>query len=101
MTQPILSGILLDEHTELSLDDLCQICTSSSEFIIELVEEGVLEPAGYQQTHWRFSASSLRRARTAVRLQRDLGVNLAGVALALDLLDEIDSLRNQIRVSQG
>jgi chaperone modulatory protein CbpM len=96
MTQKILSGILLDEQAELSLNDLCQICLSSSEYIIELVEEGVLEPAGVQQAQWRFSANSLQRARTAARLQRDLEINLAGVALALDLLDEIETLRAQL-----
>jgi chaperone modulatory protein CbpM len=28
-----------------------------------------------------------------MRLQRDLDINLAGVALALDLMDEIESLQ--------
>ena len=32
----------------------------------------------------------------AWRLQRDLGVNLAGAALALQLLDEVQTLRAQI-----
>ena len=32
----------------------------------------------------------------AHRLQRDLGLNLAGVALALELLDEIEALRSRI-----
>jgi chaperone modulatory protein CbpM len=103
MTQKTLTGILLDEQTELSLNDLSRACSSSAEWIIELVEEGALEPIGYeriehaltdlQQAHWRFSANSLQRARTAKRLQRDLGINLAGVALAIDLLDEIEELR--------
>ena len=101
MTQTILKGVLLDEHTEISLNELCQACASSAECIIEMVEEGVLEPVSYQQTQWRFSALSLQRAHTALRLQRDLGVNLAGVALALELLDEIETLRNQVRVNQN
>ena len=42
---------------------------------------------------WRFSGSALRRAATAQRLTRDLGLNAAGVALALDLLEEIETLR--------
>ncbi len=50
-----------------------------------------------QQTQWRFSGSALQRARTAMRLQRDLGINLAGVALAMDLLDEIEELRGRLR----
>ncbi len=96
MKQEILNGLLLDEHNELSLNDLCRACSSSAEWIIELVEEGVLEPIVYQQTQWRFSANSLQRAHTAMRLQRDLSINLAGVALALDLLDEIRTLESRL-----
>lgn len=96
MNEKTLSGILLDERTELSLNDLCRACSSSAEWVIELVEEGVLEPLGREQSHWRFRATSLPRARTAMRLQHDLGINLAGVALALDLLDEIETLRTRL-----
>jgi len=42
---------------------------------------------------WRFSGASVYRARTIQRLQRDLGVNIAGAALALALLEEIDTLQ--------
>ena len=105
MKQKILNGILLDEQTELSLNELCCACSSSEEWIIELVEEGALEPVnlqttGYQQTQWRFSASSLQRARTAMRLQRDLSINLSGVALALDLLEEIETLEARLRCQE-
>ena len=101
MTQKIITGIVLDEHTELSLNELCRACSSSADWIIELVEEGILEPVGYQQiqwqqTQWRFSAESLERARTAMRLQHDLGINLAGIAVVLDLLEEIDSLQARL-----
>ena len=102
MKQKILNGTLLDEQTELTLNDLCFACSSSEEWIIELVDEGALEPVnfqvtGYQQTQWLFSANSLQRARTAMRLQRDLNINLSGVALALDLLEEIEILETQLR----
>jgi len=101
MTQKILTGILLDDQTELSLNDLCRICSSPAEWIIELVEEGILEPVGFeqihwQQTQWRFSVESLQKARTAMRLQHDLGINLAGIAVVLDLLEEIDSLQARL-----
>jgi len=96
MNQQILNGILIDEQTELSLNDLCKACSSSAEWIIELVEEGALEPIGYVQTQWRFSGNSLKRARTAMRLQHDLGLNLAGIALALDLLEQIETLESRL-----
>lgn len=97
MTQKIISGILLDEDIELTLNDLCRACSSSAEWVIALVEEGALEPIGYEQSRWRFSGDSLQKAHTAMRLQRDLGLNLAGIALALDLLDEMQTLRARLQ----
>jgi len=93
---PQLSGIILEEQTELTLADLCRACAVHAEYIIELVEEGVLVPAGDEPVCWRFTGVHMRRATVALRLQRDLGVNLAGVALALQLLDEIEALRARI-----
>ena len=96
MKQKTLTGNLLDERAELSLNDLCRACSGSTEWVIELVQEGVLEPVGRDRAHWRFSGTSLLRARAAIRLQRDLDINLAGVALALDLMDEIETLRGRL-----
>ena len=54
-------------------------------------------PAGDSPEDWRFGGESLRRARLALRLSRDLEINPSGVALALDLLDEIASLRARLQ----
>ncbi|UUZ66040.1 chaperone modulator CbpM [Polaromonas sp. P1-6] len=64
--------------------------------IIQLVDEGVLAPSGTAPGQWRFTGLHMHRAQVALRLQRDLGVNLAGAALALELLDEMQSLRTQL-----
>jgi chaperone modulatory protein CbpM len=96
MNERTLTGLLLDE-IELTSIDMSHACSVSVERIVELVAEGVLEPAGEDPTDWRFHGASLTKARTAIRLQEDLGVNLAGVALALDLLDEIETLRARLR----
>lgn len=96
MNQKTLTGILLDERTDLSLNDLSRTCSVSVEWVIELVEEGVLEPIGHEQAHWQFPGTSVQKTRVALRLQHDLGINLAGVALALDMLNEIDTLRARL-----
>lgn len=101
MTQQMPDVILINDETELTLRDLCKACSSSAEWIIELVEEGVLEPIGYQQTQWRFSGVNLQKAQTATRLQRDLGLNLAGIALALDLLKQIETLESRLIQFEG
>lgn len=97
MTSKTLTGMLLDEQVELSLQDLCHACSSSTEWVIELVDEGVLEPIGHEQAHWRFTGPSLLRARAAMRMQQDLQINLAGIALALDLMEEIEAMRERLR----
>lgn len=97
MKEKTLTGVLLDERTEISLVELCEACSTSTEWVVELVHEGVLEPTGIEQAHWQFSGSSLLRAQTAIRLQHDLEINLAGVALALELMDEITALRQRMR----
>lgn len=98
---PQTSVIILEEQTELTLADVCRACAVRAEFIVELVDEGVLAPQGREPHRWRFSGMHLRRATVALRLQRDLGINLAGAALALQLLDEVEALRARLRVIGG
>jgi len=95
--QTILTGIIVDEHAELTLVELSLACGRPAEWILELVDEGILEPIGQDQPHWRFRASCLRRVQIVCHLQADLGVNLAGAALALELLDEVGRLHRQTR----
>lgn len=92
----IFNGVLLEEEVVFTLDDLSRACSVETETITLLVEEGIIEPVSDDADHWHFSGVSLQRVRTAIRLQDDLGVNLPGAALALDLLDEIAALRTQL-----
>ncbi len=98
MRNEILTGLLLDEESSLTLGELSRACRMHAEWIVELVDQGILEPGGPDATHWCFSGPSLRRARTVMHLQRDLGVNLAGAALVLDLVEEIEGLRARLQV---
>ena len=88
-----LAGALLDEHLVLTLRDLCRACGVHAELVMEMVEEGVLEPRGGSPPDWRFPGDAVTRAQKALHLVRDLRVNWAGAALALDLLEEIERLR--------
>ena len=90
---PPLTGMLLDDQARLSFDELCQICDIGSDIIVEMVDEGLLEPQGRVPSEWRFRCYEVRRVQIAMRLQRDLRVNLPGAALILDLLDELEELR--------
>ena len=52
---------------------------------------------GRDPARWRFHGVSIRRVRRAQRLERDLGVNTPGIALALELLEELEQLRSRVR----
>jgi chaperone modulatory protein CbpM len=95
--QSVLSGEVLGEGSEITLIQLCRSCAITAETVEALMDHGILEPLGKEGRHWRFPANSVKRTRVAMRLQRDLGVNLAGAALALDLLERIERLDARLR----
>jgi len=89
---------VLTEDTRLTLEELSTICCVEPERVAALVGEGALDPvAGEGPQQWSFSGAALRRARLAFRLSRDFDLSPAGVALTLDLLDQIEQLRGQLR----
>lgn len=89
-----VSGEVIEVVT---LEELCQSCGVQSNWVVELVEEGILDPKGPEPTAWRFSAISITRTRVAWRLQHDLGVNQAGIAIALNLMEERQELHVQLQ----
>jgi chaperone modulatory protein CbpM len=91
----VLTGEIIEEGAYFSVADLSRLLAVEERHIIELVEEGVLSSIEVGTTEWRFSGTALRRVRIALRLERDLGLNVPGVALVLELLEELEQLRRE------
>lgn len=87
-----LSGELLHQYC-LSLHQLCHSTAAEPDFVLKLVEYDVLEPQGQRAVNWRFQANDLARLRKAQRLIRDFELNFSGLALVMQLLDEVAELR--------
>ena len=79
----------------LSLEEFCEICGTSADFIDNMVAYAIIHPHG-QRPQWQFSVQEVQRAKKALRLQRDLEVNLAGIALAFDLLEKIEQMDHEL-----
>jgi len=92
--QPFLVGQIVEQELTLTLDELSGVCAVERQRIVELVEHGLLEPLGGAEQ--RVGGEAVRRARTALRLQRDLGLNAAGAALVVELLERIDVLEARL-----
>lgn len=90
-----LTGTLFDSNSILSIHDLSRMCEVDERHIVEFVEEGVLNVIELR-SEWQFTGDAVRRARLALRLERDLELNLAGVALAIELIEELQRLRREL-----
>ncbi len=96
LTCPPLTGMLLDDQVKFSFDEFCRICDIDSDVVAEMIDEGLIDPQGRVPDEWRFRCCEVRRVQIAMRLQRDLRVNLPGAAVILDLLDELEELRRRL-----
>jgi chaperone modulatory protein CbpM len=83
-----------EEWFYLSLTEVSSSFGVSSEEVLEIIDEGIISVEKDEKNQWRFDHEALRHIRTVLRLNHDLGVNLAGAGLALELLQEIEHLRS-------
>ena len=83
----------------LAASDLAHACGADPEWVVQLVEVGIVQIATAEAPpeHWRFSSTDLQCALEARRLERDFGVGLDAAALILDLQHEVRRLKAVIR----
>jgi len=81
----------------LSIDDLAEICSLHPDLILRFREIGLITPAVELFDEPYFSNDTIMRLKKIYRLRRDLGVNLIGIEIILNLLDEMEDLRREIR----
>jgi chaperone modulatory protein CbpM len=77
--------------------ELCRLCRLGLDDVIQLAELGLVSPRGNSPQEWQLPAAAVPRLATAGRLMRDLGINLSGAVLAVELLEIQRDLERQIR----
>ena len=89
---------IADTETVLfTLHDVCERCGVQVQTIVAMVEHGIIAPAVESRgDNWQFTIDALLRLNRAQRLQQDLEINLSGLALSLELLDQIEALQQEI-----
>lgn len=92
---------IIAPDTVCTLEEICLACRVDANWVAGLVEHGVIEPAGAAMSDWQFTAVAIVRVARAKRLERDLSLNTPGIALALELLDEIEILRSRLKAYAG
>jgi chaperone modulatory protein CbpM len=92
----VISSEMIDSSVMYTLKELCLFCNVQPGWLVELVEHGVIEPAGQTRLDWKFDSFTVVRVAKAKRLGRDLDLSPSGLAVVLELLDEIDELRSRL-----
>jgi DNA-binding transcriptional MerR regulator len=89
------------EGERVTLDGLAARTGLHPAMIERFVEYGLIEPVERAGAHMLFDVDSVARVRKIERLRRHLGVNLASVAVILDLLDRLNILEQEIERLRG
>lgn len=85
----ILRAELLADDDWLHIDEMCVRLSVEEHWVIELVELGALDARGGDDpAAWMFSRRELPRVLAMTRLVSDLGVNLTGAAIIVELVEE-------------
>jgi DNA-binding transcriptional MerR regulator len=80
----------------LSIEDLARAAGLHVALVRTMLDYGVIDPEPESAAQFLFRASAVERVRCVMRLRRDLGVNLAGAAVILEMKERMRSLRAEL-----
>ena len=86
---------IVDDH-QFDLSHFAEACGQSPEWVMQLMEHGIL-PNRSRNTSYHFIGEDVTRAQRAYRLQRDFDASFSAVAMMLDLIDEVQQLRREVK----
>ena len=83
------------EREQVTLDELAARAGRHPTLVQCFIEFGLLEPDERTGPHMLFHVACIARLRMIMRLRRDIGVNLSGIAVILDMLDRLTALQRE------
>lgn len=87
---------LLDDA--LTVHDIARCARKEPEWVVTHVEAGVLQPtAGQAAAEWRFTSTTLVRARRIAHLEHVFDADPQLAALTADLMEEVAMLRRRLQ----
>lgn len=94
----LITGILVEETTTFTFEEVCCQYHIPQALLVELIEYGLFNNQTTQIDEISFDQKALQTMETAFRLHKDLDINLPGVVLALELLEKIDNMHNELHM---
>ena len=98
MSDPVTKEVEPVSHY--SIVQVCTVSAVEKSFVVELVQHGVVDPEGNNKEpdQWCFTQTQASLCKRAANLYYDLQVNIPGIGLALQLLDELEQLRAKVKL---
>lgn len=93
-----LIGVLIEDSETMSYTEVCHKYNIPKELLLEMMEYGLFSNHSSQIEQLQLHPKELRRIESAFRLHRDLGINLPGVVLAIELLEKIEHLDDELTI---
>jgi DNA-binding transcriptional MerR regulator len=84
-----------NEREELTLEAVASSVGLHPDVVERFVDCGLIDPVGWIGSELLFDATAVPRLQTIKRLRGEIGVNLAGIAVILDLLDRLRALQSR------
>ena len=89
------------EPQRLTIETLAARAGMHPALVERFVECGLIEPVEWQGRTFLFDAAAVPRLRMIGRLRESLGINVAGIAVILDLLDRVCALKQANETLRG
>lgn len=96
--ESVMVGVVVNEDETLTYLEVCEQCEISEALLKELIEHGLLPIGLNQLKEQRFNGQAVQRIKSAHRLKNDLELNVAGAVLAMELLEELRLLREEMNI---
>lgn len=94
----MITGIIVDKTTRITFIEVCERYNIPKKDLADLIEYGIIEADVENFERSQFDFETLERIFSALRLKQDLGINTPGIALALELLDKIERIEQEIDI---
>lgn len=80
----------------LTLSELAALTRTDRDQILIYSEYGLVTPVGRADSEPGFELDAIQKIRTIRRLREELGVNLAGIAVIMELLEKLKRLQAEV-----
>jgi len=94
----ILSGFIMDETIPFTLTEIRQQYAIDEALLMEMIEYGLIPSEVIAVEEYSVDYATVRRIQSALRLQRDLEINIPGIVMILDLLEELEQVQQELAV---